>query len=138
MRDDIPEMDILPEEIRTRLDRLFERALALFPGTTLVSKPTDSDPDTYYDLLTPFGRRTSVGLTFALLYDPFEVGDRPQDAAFGICLTARYYPALLDLANPHGGYRSLDLNTLEPLKALILEVFPEMDACSFQLKTCFA
>ena len=55
-----------------------------------------------YIINTPWGERKSYGWRLNLYYDEDEAEDSIEDISFGINLTSRYFPTLLDLGNEHG------------------------------------
>lgn len=64
---------------------------------------------------TPYGQRKTSPFSLCLCYDEDEIGDEPEDATFGINLSSRYYPSVLDVKNPHGTIgTTVDLESMAP------------------------
>jgi hypothetical protein len=59
---------------------------------------------------TPWGKRVFGVFTPTFYYDPDEMGDREEDAMFGISLSARYRPAFLDAHDPNGTFEHVVFN----------------------------
>ena len=69
-----------------------------------------------YILDTPYGLRETHPFGMNIQYDTGEIGDEIEDASFGIRLSARYRPCILDIENPHGGLRpTVPLDDLQPV-----------------------
>jgi hypothetical protein len=51
---------------------------------------------------TPWGKRSVIPIQLSYCYDPDECGDDPEDAVYGVALSARYWPSLLDMHDQHG------------------------------------
>ena len=128
----------------TDVDKLNPQIEAAYMATASrlgwVHLATDSQ---FRDFDTPHGkRRTSIfGLSFN--YDTDEIGDEPDDCSLGINLSARYFPTVLDISDPHGGLApSNDLARLlshaEICKQEIVKRLPAFEAAHIHLREVFA
>jgi len=80
--------------LNSKLNACYPEALRAL-GLTIMG--TSHDGDTVVG--TPNGRRDMDGWSIGLQYDPIEVGSPP---VFGVALTGRYFPTLLDWRSEYG------------------------------------
>lgn len=97
-------------------------------------KPGDKLED-HFQAAQPFG--------LGFYYDPDEIGDRIEDAIFGISLITRYYPCFLDLDKPHGGsgdvirFNKETNQKIEIARTAIIKYFPQWAEAEAIVKELF-
>lgn len=101
------------------------------------TKKSYLDLNRYYDVNSVYGHRTSVPFEAEVTYDPLEMNESIEDITFGVALSSRYYPCLLDMEDPHGALYTIVFTEefskkIDLCKKRIIEQIPEMkDAVIF-------
>ena len=70
------------------------------------------EDERFFVINTEFGNREAKPWSLYICYDPWEVGDWPEDATISINLSSRYFPCFIDMKNDCGGLYSLDLTEI--------------------------
>lgn len=144
--------------IRAALEEIHLKAVGrlaeTMPGFTYLGKKPywSHDPSRLYHTYdTPWGRRTISPMGLCLSFDPDEIGDEPEDAVFGVGLSSRYLPGLLDMDDENGSLEGEEeyfawsqdaeawqVKAAEIACALIVEAYPVFAGASLIQKTDFA
>lgn len=127
----------VPDTLTARLDAAFVAAIAMLAGTTHQGTFTEYRR-TCHKVDTPFGPRVSTGFAFEIAHDNGECGDELDDAIFGIPLSSRYKPVLLDLHSAHGGIGRLKTTDLMHTEMILRAAFPALANADTFIKECFA
>jgi len=113
----------LPE---TTMGHYLDRRLQTVHQAALTEVGLHVEPpkDPIYDYLLVKGldgiARKTASFGLSLYYDPYEMGDEPETAVFGVSLISRYFPVFLDWQKESGG--SGDTIVLDPETLKLIEI----------------
>lgn len=117
-------------------DVLVDAHMNLLPKLVLAAGIEYRAGDGLIEAMTPSGLREFNPLSFEFFYDPDEMGDDEDTAVFGIAVTGRYVPTLLDWENENGTLSPLWLNNemllrMSIIKAELVKVIPTLEDAEF-------
>lgn len=99
-------------------------ALGWEHGDIIVNGVTKHDKK-YIGVKSPWGIREAGIWRLHSQFDPYEMGDTPEQLTIGVNLSSRYFPSIIDMEDPHG--------TLGSVFKLNKELFDRVEICKREL-----
>jgi hypothetical protein len=109
---------------------------------TILNSTLSSDTD-YIGVISPWGDRAASVWRLKCQYDPHECGETPEELTFGVNLSSRYFPSIIDIIDEHGTLGSVfilnkDLfDKIEICKQELIKEIPELYNAEIYLREIF-
>lgn len=137
--------DFDDSDFRKKLRTAFiNTVIALGWETGKIQSPsTLKNNQNYIGVVSPWGNRAAGIWDLDIQFDPYEIGDTAEDISFGVNLSSRYFPSILDMKNEHGALGSSIilnkelLDKIEICKQMLIDQIPELSDAVIYIRDIF-